>query len=106
MAAGVHRLVKTALLLLSVVLLSEALPARWLPGIYANTTSDALRFLNDYNSTAEEVVFNSVSASWNYDTNLTDHNSKLQDFNVDLCACLVWKRTPLLLHNLKVETEL
>ncbi|KAM4525933.1 angiotensin-converting enzyme [Fundulus diaphanus] len=76
--ACVHRSVKTVLLLLSVFLLSEALPAYWLPGNYANTTSDALRFLSDYNSTAEEVFFKSVLASWNYNTNLTDHNSKLQ----------------------------
>ncbi|XP_021164899.2 angiotensin-converting enzyme [Fundulus heteroclitus] len=76
--ACVHRSVKTALLLLSVFLLSEALPASWLPGNYANTTSDALRFLSDYNSTAEEVFFKSVLAGWNYNTNLTDYNSKLQ----------------------------
>uniref|UniRef100_A0A8C3GC06 Angiotensin-converting enzyme n=1 Tax=Cyclopterus lumpus TaxID=8103 RepID=A0A8C3GC06_CYCLU len=66
------------LLLLPVLGLSEALPATWNPGDYRTTTGDILKFLSDYNSTAEEVLFNSVSASWNYNTNITDHNSKLQ----------------------------
>lgn len=56
----------------------DALPASWLPGEYSNTTADAARFLSDYNSTAEEVFFYSVSASWNYNTNLTEYNSQLQ----------------------------
>ena len=77
MGAGVNRLVWAALLL-PVFGLSEALRDSWLPGEYANNTADALRFLNEYNDTAEEVLFYSVSASWNYNTNLTDHNSKLQ----------------------------
>uniref|UniRef100_A0A3P9IDC3 Angiotensin-converting enzyme n=1 Tax=Oryzias latipes TaxID=8090 RepID=A0A3P9IDC3_ORYLA len=78
MAAGPVRLLWSVLLLLPVLGLSEALPADWLPGEYVNTISDAQRFLSDYNSTAEEVFYFSVSASWNYNTNLTDHNSKLQ----------------------------
>lgn len=79
MGTGVDRSVWSALLLLLPVLgLSEALPESWQPGVYSNTTADAQRFLSDYNSTAEEVLFYSVSASWNYNTNLTDHNSKLQ----------------------------
>ncbi|XP_014824640.1 PREDICTED: angiotensin-converting enzyme-like isoform X2 [Poecilia mexicana] len=79
MAPGVHRLVKSAWLpLLSVLLLSEARSVRWTPGDYADTASDALRFLSDYNSTAEEVFFNITSASWNYNTNLTELNSRLQ----------------------------
>uniref|UniRef100_A0A669B7A7 Angiotensin-converting enzyme n=1 Tax=Oreochromis niloticus TaxID=8128 RepID=A0A669B7A7_ORENI len=68
----------SVLLLLPVFGLSEALPESWLPGEYSDTISDAQRFLSDYNSTAEEVFFHSVSASWNYNTNITDHNSKLQ----------------------------
>ncbi|XP_005811758.1 angiotensin-converting enzyme-like [Xiphophorus maculatus] len=79
MAPCVHRLVKSAWLpLLSVLLLSEALSVRWTPGDYADTASDALRFLSDYNSTAEEVYFNLVSASWSYNSNLTEFNSRLQ----------------------------
>ncbi|RVE59444.1 hypothetical protein OJAV_G00188490 [Oryzias javanicus] len=78
MAAGPDRLLWSALLLLPVLGLSEALPADWLPGEYGNTVPDAQRFLGDYNSTAEEVFYFSVSASWNYNTNLTEHNSKLQ----------------------------
>lgn len=65
-------------LLLPVLGLSEALSPTWLPGHYANTTADATRFASDYNTTAEQVLFHSVSASWNYNTNLTDHNSELQ----------------------------
>uniref|UniRef100_A0A3P9IDH5 Angiotensin-converting enzyme n=1 Tax=Oryzias latipes TaxID=8090 RepID=A0A3P9IDH5_ORYLA len=57
---------------------SCALPESWLPGEYANTTSDVLRFLSDFNSTAEEVFPFAMSASWNFETNLTDYNSKVQ----------------------------
>uniref|UniRef100_H2LHE1 Angiotensin-converting enzyme n=1 Tax=Oryzias latipes TaxID=8090 RepID=H2LHE1_ORYLA len=57
---------------------SCALPESWLPGEYANSTSDVLRFLSDFNSTAEEVFSFAVSASWNFETNLTDYNSKVQ----------------------------
>lgn len=78
MAAGPDRLLWSVLLLLPVLGLSEALPAHWLPGEYANSVPDAQRFLGDYNSTAEEVFYFSVSASWTYNTNLTEHNSKLQ----------------------------
>lgn len=78
MGTGVDRFLWTVLLLLPVLGLSEALPESWLPGEYSNTTDDALTFLSDYNRTAEEVLFNSVSASWNYNTNITDHNSQLQ----------------------------
>lgn len=78
MGTGVNRFLWTALLLLPVLGLSEALQASWTPGNYSNTMADALKFLDDYNSTAEEVLFYSVSASWNYNTNITDHNSELQ----------------------------
>uniref|UniRef100_A0A3Q2EBE3 Angiotensin-converting enzyme n=1 Tax=Cyprinodon variegatus TaxID=28743 RepID=A0A3Q2EBE3_CYPVA len=79
MAPGAHWVVRrVVLLLLPALVICETLPPSWLPGNYANTTEDALRFLSDYNSTAEEVLFNSVIASWNYNTNLTEHNSKLQ----------------------------
>lgn len=78
MGTGVGRSLWTVLLLLPVLGLSVALPAHWLPGAYTNTTEDALRFLDDYNSTAEEVLFYSVSASWDYNTNITTHNSQLQ----------------------------
>uniref|UniRef100_A0A3B3U870 Uncharacterized protein n=1 Tax=Poecilia latipinna TaxID=48699 RepID=A0A3B3U870_9TELE len=89
MAPGVHRLVKSAWLpLLSVLLLSEARSVRWTPGDYADTASDALRFLSDYNITAEEVFFNITSASWNYNTNLTELNSRLQ---VEHAASLVYQ---------------
>ncbi|XP_014329010.1 angiotensin-converting enzyme [Xiphophorus maculatus] len=79
MVPEARRLLRAALLLLpALLLLCEALPAAWLPGDYVDSVDDAQRFLGDYNSTAEEVSFYSVSASWNYNTNLTEHNSKLQ----------------------------
>ncbi|XP_076153977.1 angiotensin-converting enzyme [Alosa pseudoharengus] len=68
-----------ALLLLPLLGLSRALRPGWVPGNdYTASQEDAQRFLSDYNSTAEEVLFFSVSASWNYNTNLTNHNSDLQ----------------------------
>ncbi|XP_071782790.1 angiotensin-converting enzyme [Centroberyx gerrardi] len=72
------RFLWAAVLLLPVLGLCEALPASWLPGEYSNTTAEAARFVSDYNSTAEQVLFHSVTASWNYNTNLTDYNSELQ----------------------------
>ncbi|XP_008300961.1 angiotensin-converting enzyme [Stegastes partitus] len=78
MGTGVDRFLWSVLLLLPIVGFSEALPNEWLPGPYENNTSGALMFLTAYNSTAEEVLFKSVSASWTYNTNITDHNSKLQ----------------------------
>ncbi|XP_041818495.1 angiotensin-converting enzyme [Chelmon rostratus] len=79
MGTSVDRSVWTVLLLLLPVLgLSEALKEEWMPGNFTSTTEEALRFLQEYNSTAELVLFQSVSASWNYNTNITDHNSVLQ----------------------------
>lgn len=65
-------------MLLPVMGLSEALRESWMPKTYSDTVADASKFLKDYNSTAEEVFFHSVSASWNYNTNITDSNSQLQ----------------------------
>ncbi|XP_057682764.1 angiotensin-converting enzyme [Corythoichthys intestinalis] len=73
-----HTFVWSLVLLLQVLQQCEALPGSWLPGEYSNTKADAVRFLSNYNSTAEEVFFYSVSASWTYNTNLTEHNSHLQ----------------------------
>ncbi|NXX73935.1 ACE enzyme, partial [Urocolius indicus] len=42
------------------------------------TEEGALVFASSYNSTAELVLFESVSASWDYYTNLTDENAALQ----------------------------
>lgn len=78
MGNGRDRFVWTVLLLLPVLGRSEALRDEWLPGTYTDTTASALQFLNDYNTTAEQVLFYSVSASWNYNTDITDANSQLQ----------------------------
>uniref|UniRef100_A0A8C8B8Z7 Angiotensin-converting enzyme n=1 Tax=Otus sunia TaxID=257818 RepID=A0A8C8B8Z7_9STRI len=42
------------------------------------TEEGAVLFASDYNTTAELVLFKSVSASWNYNTNLTTENAALQ----------------------------
>ncbi|KAM9424543.1 angiotensin-converting enzyme [Pholidichthys leucotaenia] len=78
MVTGLSRFLWSVLLLLPVLGFSEALRESWQPGDYADTQDDAQRFLDDYNSTAEEVKFYSASASWNYNTNLTDYNSELE----------------------------
>ncbi|CAI5789816.1 angiotensin-converting enzyme [Podarcis lilfordi] len=49
-----------------------------MPGEYNHTEEGAVHFAQDYNSTGETVFFESVSASWNYNTNLTDFNSQQQ----------------------------
>lgn len=72
------RFLWTVLVLLQVLALSDCLREEWQPTNYSDTLSDAHRFLLDYNSTAEEVLFFSQSASWNYNTNITDYNSALQ----------------------------
>lgn len=48
------------------------------PPQHATTEEGATLFARDYNSTAELVFFDSVSASWNYNTNLTAENAVLQ----------------------------
>ncbi|CAB1457679.1 unnamed protein product [Pleuronectes platessa] len=78
MGTGMDRFLWSVLLLLPAIGLCVALPEHWLPGGYANTKEDALRFLDNYNATSEEVLFLSVSASWNYNTDITDLNSMLQ----------------------------
>lgn len=45
---------------------------------YEPTEEGAILFADSYNSSAEVVLFKSVSASWDYYTNLTDKNAALQ----------------------------
>lgn len=69
----------TCVLLLSLWGISAvAVPPDWLPGSYETTDAEADRFAQDYSIVAERVLFLSVSASWNYNTNLTQHNAQLQ----------------------------
>ncbi|KAJ8384193.1 hypothetical protein AAFF_G00207410 [Aldrovandia affinis] len=67
-----------AALLLSILGGSHAIPQHWLPGEFTSDEAGAELFVNEYNTTAEEVFFHSTSASWTYNTNLTDYNSKQQ----------------------------
>uniref|UniRef100_A0A8C8RMH9 Angiotensin-converting enzyme n=1 Tax=Pelusios castaneus TaxID=367368 RepID=A0A8C8RMH9_9SAUR len=64
---------------LRLLLLSAAAVGAWLlpPNHIGNETGAGL-FAQDYNSSAEVVLFQSVSASWDYNTNLTDFNSARQ----------------------------
>lgn len=48
------------------------------PPQHEPTEQGATLFASAYNSTAEIVLFKSVSASWNYYTNLTAENAALQ----------------------------
>lgn len=57
---------------------AAALEASLLPPEGDPTEQGAVLFADKYNSTAEIVLFKSVNASWNYNTNLTDFNSNLQ----------------------------
>lgn len=75
---GMDRFLWTVLVLLQGLAPSEALRVEWQPENYTDSLVQARQFLDDYNSTAEEVLFFSQSASWNYNTNITDYNSKLQ----------------------------
>nr|XP_014345475.1 PREDICTED: angiotensin-converting enzyme-like [Latimeria chalumnae] len=59
-------------------LLSLALDNSYLPQNYTKNKMGALQFVSDYNSTGEEVFFKSVSASWDYNTNLTTYNQEKQ----------------------------
>lgn len=65
-------------LLLLLVPAALGLDPSYLPGNYSKDQAGAQTFANDYNSTAEIIMFNSVSASWNYNTNLTEYNQQLQ----------------------------
>lgn len=55
-----------------------ALDASLMPPDHNKTEEGARSFANAYNTTGEIVFFESVSASWNYNTNLTNHNSQQQ----------------------------
>ncbi|XP_043911144.1 angiotensin-converting enzyme [Protopterus annectens] len=58
--------------------LSLALDNSYKPGDYNSTEDGATEFASSYNSTAEQIFFKSVTASWNYNTNLTTHNQQQQ----------------------------
>ncbi|KAA0725566.1 Angiotensin-converting enzyme [Triplophysa tibetana] len=64
--------------LLTLISASAALRHEWIPGDYSQTVVEAQRFVEDYNSTAEEVFYLSTEASWNYNTDMTEHHSKQQ----------------------------
>ncbi|CAI9581972.1 unnamed protein product [Staurois parvus] len=71
-------MVRTVLLGLLLLGSTLALDSIYLPGNYGSTEAEAQRFASDFNSTAEQIFYKSVEASWTYNTNLTEHNSQLQ----------------------------
>lgn len=58
--------------------LAGALRSDLEPPQHNSTEAGAARFASDYNRTAEIVLYESVLASWNYNTNLTAENAALQ----------------------------
>ncbi|XP_076856780.1 angiotensin-converting enzyme isoform X2 [Brachyhypopomus gauderio] len=64
------------LLALFMFRVNVALRPDWQPGDYSEL--EPWQFVDDYNSTAEEVLYFSTEASWTYNTNLTDYNSQQQ----------------------------
>ncbi|XP_021068150.1 angiotensin-converting enzyme [Mus pahari] len=73
------------LLMLSLlVLLLQPSPAPALdpglqPGNFSPDEAGAQLFAESYNSSAEEVVFQSTAASWAHDTNITEENARRQE---------------------------
>nr|XP_033774941.1 angiotensin-converting enzyme [Geotrypetes seraphini] len=68
-----------ALLLLLLPAAAFALEPAYQPnGNYSEDEPGARAFASDYNTTAETIMFKSVSASWDYNTNLTAENQQKQ----------------------------
>ncbi|XP_059127939.1 angiotensin-converting enzyme [Peromyscus eremicus] len=69
------------LLLLLLLLLSPtaALDPELQPGNFPADEAGAQLFLESYNSSAEQVMFQSMAASWAYYTNITEENERLQE---------------------------
>ncbi|XP_072926854.1 angiotensin-converting enzyme isoform X1 [Hemitrygon akajei] len=59
-------------------LLSSACALDYMPNNYSITEAGAREFVSHYNDTAETIFSYSVSASWNYNTNLTSYNQQKQ----------------------------
>ncbi|XP_055113495.1 angiotensin-converting enzyme isoform X2 [Symphalangus syndactylus] len=49
------------------------------PGNFSADEAGAQLFAQSYNSSAEQVLFQSVAASWAHDTNITAENARLQE---------------------------
>lgn len=56
------------------------------PGNFSADEIGAHLFAESYNSSAEQVIFQSTVASWAYDTNMTEENARLQEE-----AELIWQ---------------
>lgn len=81
-AASGPRGPRPPLLLLSLLLLplppALALDPGLQPGNFSADEAGAQLFADSYNSSAEQVLFQSTAASWAHDTNITDENARRQ----------------------------
>ncbi|XP_062936388.1 angiotensin-converting enzyme [Cynocephalus volans] len=67
------------LLLLSPPPAAPALDPELQPGNFSADEAGAQLFAQSYNSSAEQVLFQSTAASWAYDTNITEDNARRQE---------------------------
>lgn len=73
----------TLLLLLLPPSPAPALDPGLQPGNFSADETGARLFAESYNSTAEQVLFQSVAAIWAYYTNITEENARLQVGTLD-----------------------
>ncbi|XP_051014842.1 angiotensin-converting enzyme [Acomys russatus] len=86
-ASGQRRRWPLSLLLLSLLLLlllpplspAPALDPGLQPGNFSEDEAGAQLFADSYNSSAEQVMFLGMEASWAYDTNITEENARIQE---------------------------
>lgn len=52
-----------------------------------DVTQEAQKFLEEFNSRAENISYESSLASWNYNTNITEENANKM-VSVPSCCCL------------------
>lgn len=71
-------LLSLLLLLLPPLSPALALDPGLLPGNFSADEAGAQLFAENYNSSAEQVMFQSTVASWTHDTNITEENARLQ----------------------------
>lgn len=68
----------TLFLLLRPPLVALGIDPVLLPGNFSADEAGAQQFVQSFNSSAEQVLFLSTSASWAHDTNISDENARRQ----------------------------
>nr|XP_036852820.1 angiotensin-converting enzyme-like [Manis javanica] len=69
----------TLFLLLRPPLVALGIDPVLLPGNFSADEAGAQQFVQSFNSSAEQVLFLSTSASWAHDTNISDENARRQE---------------------------